>query len=85
MARVKLDKKGIGNVLRGGPVRRMVNDAATRIAGAVDADGEPVIMRPYTTDRAAALVIIASRRGIQLQAKNGALTRAAASIGVSVR
>lgn len=82
-SKVKLDRAGVGRVLRS-QMGRAVNGLAQSIAANVDADGEPVVVRSYTTDRQAASVTIASWRGQELQAKNGALTRAANAAGVQV-
>lgn len=83
--KVELDRAGIGAVLRS-TLRTLVNDAAHRVAANVKvASGVPVVMRPYTTDRAAASVTIQHRDGAAMQAKNGALTRAAAAAGLEVK
>ncbi|QOC89878.1 hypothetical protein [Micromonospora craniellae] len=85
---VEVNYAGIGEVARSDDVRQMVNQAADRIAGAVRASvgpDVPVTVTEYTTDREAAAVTIADRRGLGLQARDGVLTRAASGIGADVR
>jgi len=81
---IKLDYKGIGEMLKV-DMRETVDELADQVAARVDARGEPVEVRKYTTDRAAASVTIASVAGLAIQAKHGALTQAAASVGLEVR
>jgi hypothetical protein len=83
VAKVELDYEGIGRAMKAmrGPITRL----AAEVAAAVDVPkGVPVLVRPYTTDRAAARVTIAHLSGAALQAKHGALTKAAASLGLEV-
>ena len=83
-AKVELDYEALGRVLKKqlrGPMTRL----AAEIAANVDVpSGVPVTVRPYTTDRAAAAVTIAHPSGVAEQAKHGALTKAAARLGVEV-
>ncbi|MBM0205040.1 hypothetical protein JNW90_19780 [Micromonospora sp. STR1s_5] len=85
---VEVDFAGIGEVARSPEVRQMVNEAAgeiaSRVRGLVGAD-VPVTVSEYSTDREAAAVTIADRRGVGLQAKHGVLTRAASGIGADIR
>lgn len=83
MEKIELDYDAIGEILRE-TVRDAVNEVAADVASRVDADGAKVGVRPYTTDRAAAAVTILDPRGLALQAKNGALTKAAAAAGLEV-
>lgn len=83
MDKIDLDYEGIGEILRN-VIRPAINEIAAEVAARVDSNGHPVTVRPYTTDRAAAAVTIAHPSGRALQAKNGALTRAAASVGLEV-
>jgi hypothetical protein len=84
----RLDRSGIRELLRSDPVRELVDAKAGEIAAAVrtqiPGDVE-VRVDSYTTDRAAASVIIADVRGMAWQARDGVLTRAAGSIGLEVR
>ncbi|MEU1284908.1 hypothetical protein [Kitasatospora sp. NPDC005856] len=84
----QLDSAGVREVLESPEVRAMVDEAAGRIAervkGAVPAP-ETVEVHPYTTDRQAARVTIADRRAMAWQARDGALTRAAAGVGADVK
>lgn len=85
MAKVKLDYAGIGELLKSYPIRQMVMGAARQIAARVEAEhGVPTEVHAYTTDRAAASVVIAHPSGAAIQAKHGALTRAAAAEGLEV-
>lgn len=83
-AEVKLDYEALGRVLKNqlrGPITRL----AAQVAARVDVPSDvPVLVRPYTTDRAAARVTIAHLSGASRQAKDGALTKAAASLGLEV-
>lgn len=85
---VEVNFAGIGEVARSAGVRQMVNEATEQIASKLRGlvgDDVLVTVTEYTTDREAAAVTIADRRGIGLQAKHGVLTRAAAGIGAEIR
>lgn len=87
MADVELDSAGIAEVLRSGPVAGAVHDLAATIAEKIrgqrqDAD---VVVDDYTTDRAASSVTIRDPRALGWQARDGILTKAAASTGLDVR
>jgi hypothetical protein len=86
MAKVELDHEGIGEMLKSYPVRQEVMGAARQIAAHVEASFPelPVEVHAYTTDRAAASVVIAHPAGLAVQAKHGALTRAASAEGLEV-
>jgi hypothetical protein len=87
MARVfRRNSAGIDRILKGADAQAMVRQAAERIAAeAAATSGLPVEVNEYETDRAAASVVITHALGIGSQAKDGTLTRAAASIGLEVR
>jgi len=74
--RIRLDHKGIAELLKSQPFAAAVNEAAQAVA--VRCGGE---VDSYTTDRAAAAVRVKADR----QARDGALTRAAAAAGLEVR
>lgn len=83
---VRLDREGVQKVLKSAGVRRAVRRLAVEIADDVsgnhpDAD---VVVDDYTTDRAASSVTIRDVRGRIWQARDGVLTRAAASAGLQV-
>lgn len=84
----RLDRAGIREILKSDPVREAIDAKADEIAAAVRAqlpgDAE-VRVDSYTTDRAAASVVIADVRGMAWQARDGVLTRAAGSVGLEVR
>lgn len=89
MARVHVtvDHAAIGEIAKSAGIRSMVDAAAEQIAGHVRGEvgaDVPVVVDHYTTDRAAAAVVITDVRGAGLQAKHGVLTRAASAIGVEV-
>ncbi|WP_028477919.1 hypothetical protein [Nocardia sp. CNY236] len=75
---VRLDHRGLGKILKSQAFADVVNDAAIRVAAAA---GDNAEVDKYTTDRKAAAVIVPAED----QARDGALTRAAASVGLEVR
>lgn len=89
---VKLDHGGVASLLKSGPMQAMVQGVAEEIANNVRSQGItvasgtplPVTVTTYTTDRAAASVAIAHAAGVAVQAKHGALSKAASAAGVSV-
>lgn len=100
MARnVKLDHRGVAALLQSTAMHRATQDAAERVADAVraqnikvgDKDGGrheydlPVEVTTTTTDRAHANVTLAHPAGLAVQAKHGALTKAAAQTGLDVK
>lgn len=98
MTNIRFDSAALGRVLRSREVASMVKNAAEDIAqnvesqgldvGAFKGSGEialPVQVRTETTDRASASVVLAHPAGIAVQAKYGALTRAASAAGLEVR
>lgn len=83
--KIKLDSKGIAQLLKSAEVAAAVRDIAEQVAGSVrstvDAD---VVVDSYQTDRAAASVTIRDARGRTWQVRDGVLTRAAAANGLEV-
>ena len=98
-SRVKLNHAGLAAVLQSTAMHRITQDAAEQVADNVraqqirvgDKDGGrrevemPVKVSMTTTDRAHAFVTIAHPSGEAVQAKHGALTKAAAQAGLDVR
>jgi hypothetical protein len=89
LTKFELDHDGIAELLKGGQIRALVDEAAQSVASNVTdvevSDGEaPVVVDSYTTDRAAASVTLAHAAGLALQAKHGTLTRAAGAAGLEV-
>lgn len=83
--RIKLDYKGIGEVLKSNEMADMVSDAAEKIQSAAQQrTNVPVVKNSYTTDRAAVAVTLASDSGLTLQARDGVLTKAAGTVGAEV-
>lgn len=83
VGRVRLDRKGIGEVAKSDEVRTVVRNAAESVAAAVRARVDvPVDVQGYTTDRAGASVAVLG--GDELQATEGILTTSAAAIGLEV-
>lgn len=86
---LRLDHAGIAEVLHGAEVRKMVDDAATSMAAHVRGSLPPraaleVKVYSYTTDRAAAAVVVRGPNAMVYQARDGVLTRAAKAIGAEV-
>ncbi|MGZ4530732.1 MAG: hypothetical protein ACXVXP_00100 [Mycobacteriaceae bacterium] len=98
-ARVKLHKAAIGAFLKGGQVHALVSTKTNEVADHVkalgikvgDRDGGPaeydlpVESGVDTTDRAHGIVRLRHPSGIAVQAKHGALTKAAAAAGLEVK
>lgn len=85
---LRLYRAGIREILKSDTVREMTDAKAAEVAAAVRAQlpgGTQVRVDSYTTDRAAAAVVIADVRGMAWQARDGVLTRAAGSAGLEVR
>jgi hypothetical protein len=95
---IKLDHSGLAAISKSPEMRKLVTDTANRIAEEVDKQnievgafkgaGEialPVSVRNETTDRATATVVLAHPAGIAVEAKHGALTKAASAVGLEVR
>lgn len=97
MSDVHLDKAALGAILKSRDMSELVKTAAEKIAdnvrsqgiqvGAFKGGGEidlPVRVETETTDRAAATIVLAHPAGIAVQAKHGALTKAASAAGLEV-
>lgn len=84
----RLDRDGIRDLLKSNALADPVHELAERIAnqvrGAVPENGD-VVVDDYTTDRKASSVTIRHPAALALQARDGILTRAAASVGLEVR
>lgn len=99
MARVRLNDQGVEDLLRSAAMRSAVENAAKAVAANVEAQGIgvgdrdggkheiplPVRVATTTTDRAHANVTLAHPAGLAVQAKHGALTKAAAQTGLDVK
>lgn len=84
----RVSRAGIQELLKSQPVRELVDAKAQEVAANVTAlvpSGTEVKVEPYTTDRAAAAVLIKDVRAMAWQAKRGTLTRAASAAGLEVR
>lgn len=75
---VRLDHRGIEITLNSPDFAAAINQAANEIAANV---GPDAIVDEYRTDRRAAAVTVPAER----QTRDGALTRAAAQVGLDVR
>jgi hypothetical protein len=97
-ARVRISSAGAAEILKSAGVMAATKDAAEQVAdnvrgqnitvGAMEGGGEmdlPVTVTVTTTDRAHANVTLAHPAGQAVQAKHGALTKAAAQAGLDVR
>lgn len=87
MSDIKLESKGVLQVLKSSEVADAVEDYARRIAASVTGQqpGADVVVDNYTTDRAASSVTIRDARGRLWQVRDGILTRAASSAGLEVK
>lgn len=74
----RLDRKGVREILRRTETAAFVNDYARQVTEAAGPNAEMV---DYTSDRSAASVRVPASE----QARRGALTRAAARVGLKVR
>lgn len=97
--KVTLYHPGMAAIAKSGEMQALVNRAAEDIAQNVRDQGImvgafkggtgeipiPVTVHPTTTDRAHASVALAHPAGAAVQAKHGALTRAASAAGLSVK
>ncbi|OZC50521.1 hypothetical protein [Rhodococcoides fascians] len=80
--RVQLNRAVVGEILKWPSVAALVNQTARSIAGAIeDVDEDDIEVQEYSTDRSAASVWVPA----EAQARDGALTRAAARVGLEVR
>lgn len=95
MAKIHWNQDAIEDILRRDSVADQVNNLAEAIADKVRDQGIevvgipgdidlPVTVATYSTDRARASVILAHPSGLVVQAKHGALSRAAADLGLEV-
>lgn len=83
----RLNKKGVGAILKDHKLAAAVTSVAQGLGAAVRTQVGPdvtVHVDEYTTDRGAAAVVIAHRDGVAMQASDGALTKAAAAVGLTV-
>lgn len=89
------NSRGVAAILKSAEAVRLVTSAAENVADNVRRQGFrvdgipgdvelPVKVAVYETDRARASVILAHPAGIAVQAKHGALTRAASEAGLEV-
>jgi len=100
MARnVKLNNAGVREMLRSTGMHRVIQDKAEEVAAKVrdqgikvgDKNGGqretelPVEVEVGTTDRARGVVLLTHASGLAVQAKHGALTKAASAAGLQVR
>ena len=95
---IRLNSRGIAEILKSAEMQRATQEAAEKVAQNVrdqaikvgDRDGGPrehdlpVAVSMTTTDRAHARVTITHPAGQSVQAKHGALTKAAADAGLDV-
>lgn len=79
----KLDRAGIRQLLKSSGTRDLVHEAARTVADRVNVDAD-IVVDDYTTDRVASSVTIKHPAALLWQVRDGALTRAAASVGLEV-
>lgn len=89
--KIRLDSRGIGEVLKRAQLASLVRAEAEAVAanvGTITAhDGQvvPVEVSTGVTDRTIARVTLTHAAGLGLQAKHGTLTKAASAAGLEVR
>ncbi|WGH20302.1 hypothetical protein SEA_MAGUCO_10 [Arthrobacter phage MaGuCo] len=95
--KIRLDSRGIGEVLNSGPVRGAVESLGAQVAAAVGsptASGTPVPVRRTSRTasggrlrgvRPAVDITLAHPAGMAVEGKRGPLTRAARSVGLDVQ
>ena len=94
--KVKLDHRGLEAILKGREVTAATQEAAEAVAANVKAQAHavegipgnielPVKVSMFETDRAHGVVALAHPSGEAVQAKHGALTKAAAEAGLEFR
>ncbi|MFJ3878066.1 hypothetical protein ACIPW5_11460 [Streptomyces sp. NPDC090077] len=84
----RLDAAGVREILKGDEVRSLIDGLASNVADNVKAlvpSGTTIEVRPYTTDRGAATVVVANPQAMAWQARDGVLTRAAGFAGLEVK
>lgn len=79
--RVRLNRREIRRQLQSPEFRAVTTEAAEKLAQRAGGRRKGVFVDEYTTDRQAAAVKLPAIR----QTRNGALTRAAAAVGLEVR
>lgn len=84
---VTFDHAAIGQILKSADMADRMHKLAQQVADHVDVgdDETPVSVADYTTDRAISVIALAGPAGAAIQAKDGALTKAAAAVGLEVR
>ncbi len=86
--KIRLDRAGMAAMLKSSGVALEVEIAAEDVASRIHEDTHdgpaPVEVTTGTTDRAVARVTITHAAGLALEAKYGALTRAAQGAGLEV-
>lgn len=88
--RIRLDHAGMAQMLKSDEVASAIGALAEGVASALREDAAvqrhavPVEVERYTTDRAAAAVLLKHPAGLPIQAKHGSVTRAAAATGLEV-
>ncbi|KWT61826.1 hypothetical protein ADL21_11105 [Streptomyces albus subsp. albus] len=83
----RLDTSGIAEVLKSAPFRDLMTATAVEVASRARSSlpaAAPVQVRPYTTDRQAASVVVLSRRTAGRQERVRALQHAAHVTGLLV-
>jgi hypothetical protein len=82
---IKIDYEAVGKILQE-DMRGPIDDLGERIAANVDTGRVDALVdaKPVTTDRAISVVAIKHPAGMAIEAKHGALRRAAAAAGHEV-
>lgn len=92
--RFKLDRKGVGRLAKSQGVTDALHHYADPMADRVKAnmsasidepDGIDVVLTDHTTDRATVGILVKHPLALLAQAQDGAMTRAASSVGLEVK
>lgn len=87
-ASFRLDRRGVREILKSDAVREVVDHYAGEVAANVQVlipSGTQVQVYSYTTDRAAASIVVEDIRAMGWQARDGIMTRAAGFAGLEVK
>ena len=95
-ARIQVDRKGVGEVAKSREMQALIHDLAEEVAqnvrdlgimvnGEPGTDELPVKVSDSVTDRAVSRVSITHPAGLAVQAKHGALSKAASDAGLKLK
>ena len=96
LARIQIDRRGVGEVAKSREMKALIHDLAEEVAenvrdlgimvnGIPGTDVLPVKVSDSVTDRAVSRVSITHPAGLAVQAKHGALSKAASAAGLKLK